>query len=325
MDVKVVLIKICFLEGIWIFRPVCIRLLNIQLLNNCNSMWKFIFPSVRLLMQVKTNEFFVAFSTSQVENFLLHSQFFVAFSKRCCDRMDAFPDFSRLFHDEDVWCWSDRVWREPSRRLGGEASSCRLRRTAGRPTTAPGPGKAATACFEIKREFSWNESGAWRLLLTVPSCMPSTQQHNFMLNYCHHFIWLCKWFQWINSWEKKNWFTRLTTRRIWSSSHQQWIPSSRENQRLTMNSNSLPSRKKCPETNHEKLTQHFDYYSTIIWIIWNKKSIICYYSILIWVFESGNSKNFQTVIGWLLKNSIIWVFDNFLTASIDCLTIISII
>ena len=38
-------------------------------------------------------------------------------------------------------------WREPDRRLGGEDSTCLLWRTAGRPATAPGPGKAATASF----------------------------------------------------------------------------------------------------------------------------------------------------------------------------------
>ena len=43
-------------------------------------------------------------------------------------------------------------------------------------------GQSRNGIFWIKKEFSWNASGAGQLLLTNPSCLPSTQQHNGELN-----------------------------------------------------------------------------------------------------------------------------------------------
>jgi len=49
--------------------------------------------------------------------------------------------------------------------------------TAGQPATAPGPGKA-----HLKKEFNFvNALGAERQSLTVLSCLPHLQKHNFML------------------------------------------------------------------------------------------------------------------------------------------------
>ena len=57
-------------------------------------------------------------------------------------------------------------------------------RPGGRPQH-PGRAKPQRHLLNKGREFSRNASGARRLLLTVPSCLPSPQQHSFMLNYCH--------------------------------------------------------------------------------------------------------------------------------------------
>ena len=56
-------------------------------------------------------------------------------------------------------------------------------RTAGRPATAPGPGKAATDLF-VKKECE-NALGAVGQSLTVPSCLPPQHTCSFMLNYNH--------------------------------------------------------------------------------------------------------------------------------------------
>ena len=77
-------------------------------------------------------------------------------------------------------------------RLGAEGSEAR-RRGLKLPATAhdraadhgPGLPKPQRHLLNKEKRFSLNACGAWRLLLTASSCLPSPQQHNFMFNYCH--------------------------------------------------------------------------------------------------------------------------------------------